>query len=137
MPVRSPVMEMEWNRLTFLHWAYEPDVVQALLPEGLEVDTFDDAAWVSLVPFVMVVSSAVGGGVVESGGNTIPLGPLISKVPGPSTRICTRADPHTSRSTSAPMLLIPSCGGGTLDLTKMLSAETNDANTPAIHSPSP
>ncbi len=55
MPVRSPVMEMEWNRLTFLHWAYEPDVVQALLPEGLEVDTFDDAAWVSLVPFVMVV----------------------------------------------------------------------------------
>ncbi|MEX0990327.1 MAG: DUF2071 domain-containing protein [Actinomycetota bacterium] len=57
IPVRRPVMEMEWNRLTFLHWPYEPEIVQALLPEGLEVDTFDGSAWVSLVPFTMVVKA--------------------------------------------------------------------------------
>ncbi len=44
-------MSQTWRRLTFLHWPYQPSVVQALLPPGLEVDTFDDAAWVGLVPF--------------------------------------------------------------------------------------
>jgi len=40
-----------------VHWAYDPAEVQALLPTGLRVDTFDDGggpqAWVSLVPFRM------------------------------------------------------------------------------------
>ncbi len=50
-----------WNTLTFLHWAYEPAVIQALLPAGLTVETFDDRAWVGLVPFVMQVKAARGG----------------------------------------------------------------------------
>jgi len=44
-------MSQTWRRLTFLHWPYQPSVVQALLPSGLEVDTFGDAAWIGLVPF--------------------------------------------------------------------------------------
>jgi uncharacterized protein YqjF (DUF2071 family) len=44
-----------WDRLTFLHWSYEPDVVQRMLPDGLVVDTFEDRAWVGLVPFQMQV----------------------------------------------------------------------------------
>jgi uncharacterized protein YqjF (DUF2071 family) len=44
-------MSQTWRRLTFLHWPYEASVVQALLPSGLEVDTFNGAAWVGLVPF--------------------------------------------------------------------------------------
>ena len=42
-----------WENLAFVHWAYEPHVVQALLPDGLSVDTFDGAAYVSLIPFEM------------------------------------------------------------------------------------
>jgi len=53
----------EWNNLTFLHWAYEPEVVQALLPAGLEVDTYDGKAWVGLVPFMMRVETPRGHGV--------------------------------------------------------------------------
>ena len=30
--VDKPVMRQRWERLTFLHWAYDPDVVQRLLP---------------------------------------------------------------------------------------------------------
>lgn len=45
-----------WQRLTFMHWAFDPEVVQRLLPSGLTVDTYDGRAWVGLVPFDMWVA---------------------------------------------------------------------------------
>ena len=54
-PVRRSIMHMTWSTLTFLHWPYEPAWVQALLPPGLTVQTFDGLAWVGLVPFEMTV----------------------------------------------------------------------------------
>ncbi|WP_256341738.1 YqjF family protein [Streptomyces sp. TLI_105] len=53
---------MRWERLTMVHWRYEAEVVQRLLPRGLLVDRFEDRAWVSLTPFMM--SSVRGLGVV-------------------------------------------------------------------------
>jgi uncharacterized protein len=53
--VRHAVMHMHWDDLTFLHWAYDPDIIQALLPEGLTVDIYEGRGWISLVPFVMRV----------------------------------------------------------------------------------
>jgi uncharacterized protein YqjF (DUF2071 family) len=44
-------MLQTWRRLTFLHWPYEPSEVRRLLPLGLELDIFDGAAWVGLIPF--------------------------------------------------------------------------------------
>jgi uncharacterized protein len=58
--VDQPAMRQRWERLTFLHWPYEPAVVQRLLPAGLRVDEFDGAAWVGLVPFFMRVATAGG-----------------------------------------------------------------------------
>ena len=52
-PIRRGWLRNDWHELTFLHWSYEPSVVQALLPDGLTVDTVDGRAWVSLVPFHM------------------------------------------------------------------------------------
>lgn len=52
--VTRPVMTQQWRSLSYLHWRYDPAAVQALLPPGLTVDTFDGAAWVGLVPFEMV-----------------------------------------------------------------------------------
>lgn len=48
-------MLMRWEDLTFLHWPYDPAVIQRLLPPGLTVDTFNGSGWVSLVPFTMRV----------------------------------------------------------------------------------
>jgi len=48
-------MEMKWEQLTMLHWRYPAEEVQALLPSGLTVETFDGSAWVGLVPFQMSV----------------------------------------------------------------------------------
>ena len=53
-PVRRPVVLQRWETLTFVHYRYEPAEVQAVLPDGLRVDTFDGSAWVALVPFKMV-----------------------------------------------------------------------------------
>jgi len=47
-------MVHRWDQLTFLHWSYDPDVVQRLLPPGLRVEVIEDRAWVGLVPFRMV-----------------------------------------------------------------------------------
>lgn len=52
-PVRHPVMVQRWVDVVFLHWRYDPELVQRLLPSGLTVDTFDGSAWVALVPFSM------------------------------------------------------------------------------------
>ncbi|MGO9078293.1 MAG: DUF2071 domain-containing protein [Streptosporangiaceae bacterium] len=53
-------MRQRWERLTFLHWPYDPAQVQRLLPAGLAADELDGAAWVGLVPFFMHVATASG-----------------------------------------------------------------------------
>jgi hypothetical protein len=59
--IDRPVMRHRWETLTFLHWQFDPAVVQRLLPDGLEVETADGTAWVGLVPFFMRVAAPVGG----------------------------------------------------------------------------
>lgn len=60
--VARPVMRQRWERLTFLHWPFDPAVVQRLLPDRLRVETFGGTAWVGLVPFFMRVTTAGGRG---------------------------------------------------------------------------
>ena len=64
VPVDRPIMRQRWERLTFLHWSFDPQAVQQLLPAGLAVETFDGVAWAGLVPFFMRVATA--------GGNRVP-----------------------------------------------------------------
>ena len=52
-PLRSLVMEHAWRELLFLHWKFDPSLVQSRLPAGMRVDTFQDQAWVGVVPFLM------------------------------------------------------------------------------------
>lgn len=44
-------MRQSWQDVTFLHWPFEPAVVRPLVPAALELDLYDGAAWVGLVPF--------------------------------------------------------------------------------------
>lgn len=46
-------MRQQWAELAYFHWAYEPEVVQRLLPAGITVDAFGGRAWVGLIPFEM------------------------------------------------------------------------------------
>jgi len=53
MPDRPWTMTQRWNDLLFAHWPIAADAMAALIPSGLEVDTFDGYAWVGVVPFWM------------------------------------------------------------------------------------
>lgn len=46
-------MAMDWADLLFLHWCVDAAHLQAHLPEGVHIDTFDGAAWLGVVPFCM------------------------------------------------------------------------------------
>lgn len=52
-PERPWGFYQEWNKAIFLHWKTEKKTLQELLPKGLEVDTINGDAWVSLVAFDM------------------------------------------------------------------------------------
>jgi uncharacterized protein len=58
--IDRPVMTQRWERLTFLHWPFAPKLVQDLLPDGLQAETFRGSAWVGLVPFFMRVGTPGG-----------------------------------------------------------------------------
>jgi uncharacterized protein len=47
------IMYQGWRDLLFLSWPVPAPTLQALLPPGLPVDTFDGSGWVSLVPLRM------------------------------------------------------------------------------------
>ncbi len=50
---REHVMYQSWQKLLFLHWEVDAAEIQNLLPEGLYVDTFENSAYVGIVPFYM------------------------------------------------------------------------------------
>ena len=53
LPAGPWIMAQTWHDLLFAHWPVEPDLVRAMIPAGLELDTFDGQAWIGVVPFRM------------------------------------------------------------------------------------
>lgn len=52
-PKGMPVMKQRWEELLFAHWEVDAEMLRALLPPELELDTFNGRAFVGLVPFTM------------------------------------------------------------------------------------
>jgi uncharacterized protein YqjF (DUF2071 family) len=44
-------MNQRWNDLLFAHWPVPASSISPLLPDDLEVDTFQGSAWLGVVPF--------------------------------------------------------------------------------------
>jgi uncharacterized protein len=82
--VEKPVTRQWWGSLTFLHWPFDPAVIQARLPRGFEVDTFDGRAWVGMTPFVMTIR--VGSLPPVPGMSTFPETNLRTYARGPDGR---------------------------------------------------
>jgi len=52
-PDGLPVMYQSWHRLLFLHWELPVEALRPLVPAGLEIDTFDGKAWLSVTPLTI------------------------------------------------------------------------------------
>jgi len=52
-PQGRPAGFQRWRNLLFLHWEVPKDALAKLLPPSLTVDTFEDKAYVGVVPFTM------------------------------------------------------------------------------------
>jgi uncharacterized protein len=46
-------MAQTWHDLLFAHWAVPLTALRSQIPAALEIDTFDGAAWLAVVPFRM------------------------------------------------------------------------------------
>lgn len=53
MPRRPWAMAQTWRNLLFAHWPVPANALMPHLPPGLSLDTFQDQAWVGVVPFHM------------------------------------------------------------------------------------
>ena len=47
------IMAQDWRRLTFVHWAIDPELIAPMLPPHTRPDVLDDVTYVGLIPFQM------------------------------------------------------------------------------------
>jgi uncharacterized protein YqjF (DUF2071 family) len=52
-PARTAVMHQRWAELAFLHWPVPVAALRALVPSALTIDTFENTAYVGVVPFTV------------------------------------------------------------------------------------
>ncbi|MSR60126.1 MAG: DUF2071 domain-containing protein [Planctomycetaceae bacterium] len=52
-PAEAAIGYHRWSNLLFVHWRLSARCVQPLLPPELTLDTWEDDAWIGLVPFYM------------------------------------------------------------------------------------
>jgi uncharacterized protein YqjF (DUF2071 family) len=53
MPATPWVMTQTWHDLLFAHWAVDVEIIRARVPLALDLDLWDDRAWLGIVPFRM------------------------------------------------------------------------------------
>jgi uncharacterized protein len=59
-PRQRAIMRQGWRELLFIHWPVSPEPLRSLVPPQLELDLFEDTAYVGLVPFTMTGVRPVG-----------------------------------------------------------------------------
>lgn len=53
LPARPWIMSQSWHDLLFAHWPIDAIKLRPLIPAALDIDTFQDQAWIGVVPFRM------------------------------------------------------------------------------------
>jgi uncharacterized protein YqjF (DUF2071 family) len=55
LPAGRRSVAMRWRNLLFAHWPVDVAELRPLIPEGLEIDTFEGQAWIGIVPFYLTI----------------------------------------------------------------------------------
>ena len=53
MPAAPWIMTQTWHDLLFAHWAVDVEALRARVPLALDLDLWDERAWLGIVPFRM------------------------------------------------------------------------------------
>jgi uncharacterized protein YqjF (DUF2071 family) len=53
LPSGRWIMAQSWHDLLFAHWPVPITLLRKLIPESLQIDTFEGVAWLAVVPFRM------------------------------------------------------------------------------------
>ncbi|WP_084268630.1 YqjF family protein [Oceanobacillus damuensis] len=51
LPKGAWLMTQKWEHLLFMHLPVSREVIKEFIPDGLELDTYHDKAWISIIPF--------------------------------------------------------------------------------------
>ncbi|PLT30818.1 YqjF family protein [Peribacillus deserti] len=51
LPSSPWLIKQDWNDLLFLHWPVAVETIRDKIPERLELDLFEGAAWITITPF--------------------------------------------------------------------------------------
>jgi uncharacterized protein YqjF (DUF2071 family) len=81
MPDEPWIMTQSWHDLLFAHWPVASDALRELIPPGLELELFDQRAWLGIIPFHMSNVSPRG----------VPSLPWVSAFPELNVRTYVRA----------------------------------------------
>jgi uncharacterized protein YqjF (DUF2071 family) len=46
-------MHQTWGKLLFMHWRIDANLLRPLIPNALEIESFDGSAWIAIAPFTM------------------------------------------------------------------------------------
>lgn len=76
LPDTPWMMSQTWNDLLFMHFAIQPRVLRALVPEVLTLDLYEGNAWLSITPFWLSNLRPPG----------LPPAPVISRFPEVNVR---------------------------------------------------
>jgi uncharacterized protein YqjF (DUF2071 family) len=82
MPESPWVMTQTWHDLLFAHWPVDAVALRDKVPSGFELDLFDGAAWLGIVPFHMTNVAPRG----------VPSLPWVSEFPELNVRTYVRVD---------------------------------------------
>ena len=52
-PTTRPALAQTWRDLLFAHWPVPVEMLRPLIPDALQIDTYDGMGWVGVVPFLM------------------------------------------------------------------------------------
>ena len=47
------IMKQDWQNLLFLHWSIPVKTIRQHIPEELEIETYNNSAWLGIIPFQM------------------------------------------------------------------------------------
>ena len=53
MAEKRIIMKQEWHNLLFLHWPVPISLICNQIPKQLELDTYNNKAWIGIIPFQM------------------------------------------------------------------------------------